>query len=145
LFIPTHQETFPLEISVNLDKSRNLRLHRVEGRVTLVGLREALASFYQENPECRDMDSIWDLTETEIALSPEEIQDLASFVSQQWGRTEGVRSALVLSEDLAFGLGRIYGGYLEGQTRGQVGFFRGLTEALNWIGQGAPPGGGGES
>lgn len=130
-----------MDIQVRVDRPSGLRLQKVTGKVTLQELRSALTAIYEEGDETREMDSLWDLSEAEIGLSTEEVKHLSTFVGSQWGRRGGARSALVVSEDLAFGLARMYGTHLSEEIRDLTRVFKDKDAALAWLKDGPDPGG----
>ena len=131
-----------MDVKVRIERDRGLRIHTVTGAVTFDELQSALAATYQGDPEVRDMDSLWDLSEAQMAISSEEIQRISAFVSSQWGEGGAAKSALVVSEDLAFGLARMYEAQVTQEVKNQVGVFREIGEARLWLDEGLTAGGG---
>jgi hypothetical protein len=82
------------------------------------------------------MSSLWDMSEAEITLSEEEIKALSALVGANWGKSGAVKSAIVVSEDLAYGLARMYQAHLSGSAPSPVLITRDLQEARRWLGMG---------
>jgi hypothetical protein len=130
-----------LDIQIRIDEGKGFRFQTVTGEVSFEELRRALASIYG-GAETLGMDSLWDLSEAEMSISSEEVGLLSDFVGGHWEGKGGARSALVVPEDLAFGLARMYGARLSPSLHSQIGVFRELEEALNWLGLDVQDGGG---
>ena len=83
-----------------------------------------------------DFSQLADLRDvTAIALTGDQIRDFAAhspFIP-------GTRRALVVSSDVAFGLGRMYENYREAiSPKDQIRIFRHLKEAEEWLGLPVP-------
>jgi hypothetical protein len=94
-------------------------------------------------PEVQGYNELGDMTHvTDIAIpSIHRVRDLAMKAVEM--DTSGVTSrfAIVAPEDLGFGLGRMFQAYreLEKGSRKEVGVFRTLAEAFEWLGIYNPP------
>ena len=129
----------PIEFSIDHEK----RLVRAKGRGTLSD--EDVFS-YQRNvwAEVAGYDELMDMSEVnQIALpSMDRVRDLAKLSASMDAEKAASRFAIVAPFDLAFGLGRMYEMYrdLQAQSTKQVGVFRTLKEALEFLGvEGDPP------
>ncbi|UCG50517.1 MAG: hypothetical protein JSW58_09920 [Candidatus Latescibacterota bacterium] len=81
-----------------------------------------------------NMNALWDLRDADVSsFSSPAVERLAEFVSTQWGTGGKSRAALVVLQDLAFGLSRMYEILLGGRTSSDVQVFRDYAEALEWV------------
>lgn len=113
-----------------IDKERRLVLSSAYGvfrRTDSVAHREKLLKDPDFDPS---YSQIADFTQvTKFELSAEDIHELAqeSVFSRQ------SRRALIVPSDVAYGLGRMFGTLRESQGEMEIGVFRSLAEALDWV------------
>ena len=93
-------------------------------------------------PEVAGFDELVDMSGVEqIALpSPHRIQELAQLSAGMDPPASASRFAIVAPAELAFGLGRMYETYraLEDRSTKQVGVFRTMEQALEFLGVSGP-------
>jgi len=125
----------PIEFSIDHEQ----RLVRAKGRDTLTD--EDVFSYQREVwslPEVAGYNELMDMSEVQqIALpSIDRVRDLAKLSASMDTAKTGSKFAIVAPADLAFGLGRMYEMYrdLQAQSTKQVGVFRTLKEALEFLG-----------
>ncbi|MCI0409382.1 MAG: hypothetical protein L0191_12630 [Acidobacteria bacterium] len=131
----------PIEFSFDHEK----RLVRAKGQGTLTD--EDVFSYQRDVwslPEMAGYNELMDMSEvSQIALpSMERVRDLAKLSASMDVEKSGSKFAIVAPSDLAFGLGRMYEMYRDLQARStkQVGVFRTLSAALEFLGlEGEPP------
>jgi hypothetical protein len=91
--------------------------------------------------ELAGYDELADLRGIEGIAQPSRgnVQELASVSSRMDSPKIPSKFAIVAPEDLAFGIGRMYGSYrsLEEHSTKEVGVFRSLEAALQWLGKDA--------
>jgi hypothetical protein len=94
-------------------------------------------------PEVAGYDELVDMSEVEqIALpSVGRVRTLARLSASMDPSSPASKLAIVAPEDLAFGLGRVYEAYREGndQSTKRVGVFRTRADALTFLGLGGEP------
>jgi hypothetical protein len=125
----------PIEFSIDHEK----RLVRAKGSGTLTD--EDVFSYQREvwsRAEVAGYNELMNMSDVkQIALpSMDRVRDLAKLsASMDIAKSES-KFAVVLAADLAFGLGRMYEMYrdLQAQSTKQVGVFRTLGEALEFLG-----------
>jgi len=123
-----------VDVTTKIDPKKNRRYHTVQGEITLVRLRNALAEVYARPDYRPDSSSLWDLRKaTTQHISGAEVQSIASMVKKHWGTTGAPRSALVVSTDLDYGMARVYEILMAGDIAPQVRVFRDLEEAKAWL------------
>jgi hypothetical protein len=89
-------------------------------------------------PGVAGFNELVDMTEVEEIVPPpsDRVRALANVSAEMDPPDHPSRFAIVASQDLAFGLGRMYGAYRELSPRStkQVAVFRTRKAALNWLG-----------
>ena len=131
----------PIEFSIDHEK----RLVRAKGSGTLSD--EDVFSYQRDvwsRPEVAGYHELMDMSEVrQIALpSMDRVRDLAKLSASMDAEKAASKFAIVAPFDLAFGLGRMYEMYrdLQAQSTKQVGVFRTLQEALEFLGvEDGPP------
>ena len=78
----------------------------------------------------RNMSRLWDFREAAFDFSMEELEEIASFASS--ADAAPARVAMLVGQDLSFGVSRMYGAYRE-NTLTEVKVFRHEPEALAWL------------
>ncbi|MFH1843313.1 MAG: hypothetical protein ABIF77_08890 [bacterium] len=123
-----------MSIQTSLDAGTGVRCHKVVGDLSFAELRSELGLLYQQPGFEVDTHVLWDLREGNLAgFSAEEIRQLADFVSGNWGKSGRSRAALVVAQEVDFGLSRMYSALLDTRTKSQVRVFRDPELALDWL------------
>ena len=132
-----------MPIDHHIDHDRRLVRARCLGILT----DEDIFGYQREvwsRPDVSGYDELVDLSEVEeIALpSAGRVRELARLSASMDPRSPSSKLAIVAPDDLAFGLGRVYEAYREGndQSTKRVGLFRSLADALTFLGLGGESG-----
>ena len=89
-----------MEISTEVDKGLNLRIHRVSGEISVSKLKELLGALYQSPDYDAEMSALWDLREARTStVTVDEVRELANLVRAQWAGEGTSRVALVTARD----------------------------------------------
>lgn len=123
------------EQSVDVATGINTFTFAVE--LTSAEVIEALTFFYRSSGTSTRL-SLWDLTGITVRISTDEIRRIATFVTGNAGPQAG-RAAIVVAQDLGFGLGRMYASMVLGSPV-ESRVFRDHNEALEWLREVAPSG-----
>lgn len=119
----------PASYKIDVD-ARVIRSH-TDGVVTDEDLRGHQQRLRNDPGFDPSFDQIWDFREVErIEISTEAVRQLARSRSY----AEGARRALVAPRDAAYGLARMFQA-LHDTAPEDVGVFRTLEEALEWLGR----------
>lgn len=112
--------------------SADLMVIQATGPLTEERARAAIEEFYAGDPT-RGL--IWDLRQADLtAFSTDQILATIKLAMGFSHHREGGRSALVVGEDLAFGLSRMYQNWAEAQNHPiPHGVFRDLDQARAWV------------
>ena len=122
-----------MDIRTEIDPKAGIRRHKVTGEVAVSELTSALQELYSVSTGNEELFSLWDLTEADVDLEANEVRAISEFVAQHWGKTGRARAAIVVTEDLAFGLARMYESLLSARTPSLVKICRNVEEANRWL------------
>jgi hypothetical protein len=124
-----------MKISTHIDKNNKIRSHKVEGELTLDGVKEQLNKIYSSTDFESDMNVIWDLREAGFSsMDASGVRSVMEYVSRNWGESGKSKGALVVSRDLDFGLSRMYEMLMESVSTNEIRVFKDIDEAKIWIG-----------
>jgi hypothetical protein len=114
------------------DLDNNLAIHVVKGNVNTLAIITKVKAFIADRPTKYE---IWDFTEGAIhSLYAEDIRSMAQVLKEpsEVGKVE--KSALVFSDNLSYGIGRMTEVYFSMEKiTVEIECFRGLKEAKMWI------------
>lgn len=120
---------------IRVQKNRNLTTFTVIGEIERSDLEEMVLLFYTKNPSPH---MLWDWEQASFAkLSSNDLHTLAEFTSEHMGERPFGKTAYVCSNDLQFGMSRLYSTYEELiGVKGKYGVFRSKDDAIAWIARG---------
>ena len=122
-----------MKIDTHIDRQRNLRTHRVDGLIHVGELETLLAQFYASPDFDPDMNALWDLRSADTsAVTGDEVRSLADRVRQHWESSRS-RAALVATDDLNFGLSRMYERLVGNPATENVRVFKDYEAAEKWL------------
>jgi hypothetical protein len=122
-----------MPIKFKLDQSKDLSIFLVEGPVTHDEVHAAIKRFYESTYPPPTKNILWDLRSASVnEIGYEEAQELAFFATSSDHRKEIGRTAIVASEDVVFGVSRMFGAFINDNA---VTFevFRDFDEAYKWV------------
>jgi hypothetical protein len=121
-------------MDVAFEKQGNLTTTTVSGVLDADGIVDTIRRFYDGEPT--DL-VLWDLSRAEFdELSSEDVHRIARTTTMYADRRPQGRTALVFSEDVGFGLGRMFGSLQEvSDSPVRHRSFRSLEEAMAWLGE----------
>ena len=119
-------------IETSIDKKLDLKINRYIGSLDVSEIEDAIAGFYRGKPT---RNVLWDFTQANIGeIKTNQVEKLASQVSEIGHSREGGKTALVASQDLIFGLSRMFGSLSSSKNHlAEVKVFRSFEEAISWI------------
>lgn len=123
-----------MPVQTTVDTELNLAVHTVTVSLSLEEIKAALDALW-ENPDFRPtMNTLWDVRDANVAeWSAEGIQAVARYVEKHAEqRGIGYRSAIVVAQDVAFGLSRMYEAYGYDLPL-NLRVFRDIDEARRWV------------
>ena len=74
----------------------------------------------------------WDLTEAELNLSTDEISRIVTYAQNTTRRREGGRSVYLVSNELSYGIMRMYQAF-RARNHDNTGVFMDRDEAMQWL------------
>ncbi len=128
-----------MPIETTIDSKTGLRTHVASGTLTPDELETELKNAYRRPDYRSEGNSLCDLREAGAeGFSGAEIRHVVGTVLKHRGAPPGVRTAIVVGRDLAFGLSRVFAQQLEAQSHSDVAVFRDMDEAMAWL-EAEPP------
>ena len=122
-----------MTISAHIDNSRQVTIFTAVGAITFSDVMAALESYYNDAPT---PNIIWDFRDArpgEVIL-PRKLKEIASFAQQRPRMRTGGKTAFVASQDLVFGILKMYEGFAaRAELAHSVKTFRSMEEALTWL------------
>lgn len=121
-----------MEISINIDKALNLRIHTVTGALTKEDLFAFLTEIYSRPDFDPSMNVLWDFTDSDLGtFSLPDVVTTRDFVEKRLGTFKTIKFALVVSNEFNFGLATMFATLLT--TAGiSAKVFRGYDAARRW-------------
>lgn len=126
-----------MPLDYEIDHERRLVRVTASGVITpdvLFGYQKAVWS----DSAVAGFDELVDMSDVERveAPSPSNVSALAGYAAKMDGDTKPTKFAIVATDDLLFGLGRMYQAYREmkPESSKEVAVFRTLPDALAWLG-----------
>ena len=123
-----------MPISYSIDRDLGVVFTTSTGRLTdddiLENKRKLTADpeYSSQLVELSDVRSV-----TELAVTPEGVARMVSKDAEDADKLDGYKLAIVVSKEVAFGLGRMYETMTQENMPG-VGIFRDMNEAREWLG-----------
>ena len=120
-------------IECYLDEVNDLTSYVLKGKVEADQIITTINAFYQGKPTKY---VLWNSSQAQIAhISNKDVERIVNTVENYADRRIVLKTALVFSEDVAFGIGRMF--ELLGEMRGlppRFENFRNIDEAMTWLG-----------
>ena len=121
-----------MAITSHIDQTRDLTIVKVTGVLSFDEAMPVIKDFYDGNPT---KNVLWDLNAvTEIQITTEEVEAIASFGPRYQGKRKSGKTALVARKDVYYGLSRMF--EIQSNIKGapyQTTVFRNLEEAYQWL------------
>jgi len=124
-----------MTIRTTMDAAAGVRRYTVSDTLTMEDFRDALAEAYGR-PQMQALSPLWDLRAARVGMSPAEMHQIADFIGERWRPPSAVRAALVVAEDLDFGMLRMLELLLGNRTSHEVMIFRDVAAAERWLAEG---------
>ena len=121
-------------IRTHHELSPRCTIHTVEGPVTSGDIARVIAMYAHDPPELL---MIWDFRQADTSpILTQDIQRLVDLVSRCTEFWEGGKIAGVFSQDVGYGLGRMFQSFAERKPiSGEFQCFRDMREAQEWLGE----------
>ncbi|MBW2237975.1 MAG: hypothetical protein JRF39_02810 [Deltaproteobacteria bacterium] len=121
-------------IKTSYDYKNDLTTHKVEGVFTAKEAKEKIEVYYLGNSITKN--TLWDFTKADVSkITTDEYQEIVNVAKKYAHLRKGGRSALVLSKDVGYGIGRMYGALSEIENIPyEIRSFRDIKDAREWLG-----------
>ncbi len=119
-----------MSLTIDLESTEGICIAIVHGSLSLDELKESAATMWGvvEGPNVR---ILWDLRDAKLDLDSAEVSDLANTMKRLAASAQP-RVAFVVSQDLEFGLVRMYGVFRE-EDGVRTSVFRDKERAIAWL------------
>jgi len=121
-----------MAITPHIDQPNDLTIFKATGVLRFEEVMSVVRAFYGGDPT---KNVLWDLIDiTEIQLTSEEVEKIATFSPRYEGNRPSGKTAFVAQEDILFGLSRMFGTLsdIHGAPH-YISVFRSIEEALQWF------------
>ena len=118
---------------LSVEDGSDVAIGECVGRLTIDDVEAAATHMLDRIEALADppRNMLWDLRQSELALSQEETRRLVAFIAGRVGRSTG-RTAYVVANDLAFGVMRVYQALRRAEDP-SIRIFRDRAEAEAWV------------
>lgn len=123
-----------MPITVRIDQEAGIRFTELLGDVTPDEVLSSLREVYTRPDFDPDLNVLWDMRNASVELFRfEEVKYIADFTRGHWGTSGTSRAALVVSQDVHYGLARMFEELFKSRSSSKVMVFRDREEALRWL------------
>jgi hypothetical protein len=121
-----------MTIGYTIYPSSNLTVFTLSGQVSFAELTDALGRYGEEGPT---MNELYDIRELQgRRLSKAEIERLVGYVNRYAHRRRTIsKTAIVIKEDIDFGISRMIAMLSEGSVPYRIDVFRSMEKAMEWL------------
>ncbi len=121
-----------MSIETSRDPSRDLTIHVVSGLTSTDDMIAALEKFYSQGSTLL---TLWDMSQSELSqITSGGIQEFIKRAAELGIERKGGRTAVVATEDLQYGLGRMAESFaLFEKLPFRMRLFRAREEAMTWL------------
>ena len=124
-----------MKIEIMTMDEQNIRIHTLSGEFNFDYLFQYIVDVYNDpNFEPR-LSSIWDLTKVKNVhtISLEQLEKIVAYVSWKRAKLGKIKTALVVTEKVDFGLARMYEQEMEATNQAEINVFQTIDRAIEWI------------
>ena len=121
------------EIKKEIKRDLELSVYTAVGVVTSEEVQSAIRDFYEKGPITKNV--LWDISEADLTgISSEEVLKITRVPRRSLELREGGKTAIVATDDLAYGMSRMYQAVPQSEpVPFVVKVFRDPEEAYDWI------------
>ena len=121
-------------MEISTENTRNIRWHVVRGAIDIVELTANLKQIYNSSDFNSNMNVFWDFLEADFtSLSTEDLSIFKDYVAMHWGKEGKSKAALVVSDELGFGMLRMFELLMKSKTLNNIVIFKDIDKAKEWI------------
>jgi hypothetical protein len=124
-----------LKLDTKINEKSKYRIHLLTGEFNFDDLFEYLVRVYDDKDFNPNLNSVWNLIDVADIekISTDQIQKIVSYVSWKREKYGSMKTALVVSSRIHYGIARMYEQSLEAASKSEIIVFRDLESAINWI------------
>ena len=127
---------YRMEISTQIDRKRNVRIHRLIGPTSVPELEKISAGFYKSPDYDLGMNALWDLKDADFSsVTSSDIDSIVGLAKKLWGQGGKRKVALVVTKELDYGLSRMYEILMSEVTSDNIMVFKDYDKAEKWLGE----------
>ena len=120
-----------MSVDYRIEPDTRTAVFSAAGTLTLADILSAMQAVYEDPRFTSPTRALWDLTQAEVAVTPNDLRTVAEFSKRHRPPGRG-RAAIVASEDLTFGFGRMYE-MLAADVPIEHRVFRAVEQAWQWL------------
>jgi hypothetical protein len=121
-----------MPITYTIDKQRRFILRIISGAATSDEILASLAEVLKHPDYHPGMKSLTDLRAIQHYASPQEVRQIANFILGREEEVRGGKAAIVVSQDVSFGMARMLEMLTE-SSQLSIRVFKNLKEAYEWL------------
>jgi hypothetical protein len=124
-----------LKLDTKINEKSKYRIHLLTGEFNFDDLFEYLVRVYDDKDFNPNLNSVWNLIDVADIekISTDQIQKIVAYVSWKREKYGSMKTALVVSSRIHYGIARMYEQSLEATSKSEIMVFRDLESALDWI------------
>jgi hypothetical protein len=124
-----------MQIETTINHKSKIRIHTLSGAFEFDVLFSTLEDIYMDPEFDPELNSIWDMTALAglQLITPEELKKLVAYVSKERSQYGALKTALVVSKKIDFGIARVYELSMKSDSNNEVMVFKDRAKAEEWI------------
>ena len=124
-----------MKLDTKISDNSKYRIHTLSGHFNFDNLFEYLVGVYDDKDFNPSLNSVWNLTDVDEIekIGTDQIQKIVAYVSWKREKHGSMKTALVVSSRIHYGIARMYEQNLEASSKSEIMVFRDLESALDWI------------
>jgi len=124
-----------MKIDIMTLGEQNLRIHTLTGDFNFDYLFQSVVDIYNDQNFDPQFSSIWDLTHVKNVhdISREELEKIVAYVTWKRSKLGKIRTAIIVSEEVDFGVARMYEQEMEATNQAEINVFHNIDTAIEWL------------
>jgi hypothetical protein len=122
-----------MPVKIIHDSDKNIIRATITGQPTLVDLDAAFQSITTSTEYPPDVDAIWDLRDADVKTADDKFVRHIIELLKRYPQRARCKSALIATDDLAYGMSRMFQILSEDKVTQELMIFRTYAEGEQWI------------
>jgi hypothetical protein len=124
-----------MKIETTIDNKYKIRRHTLSGTFEFDALYSTLEDIYSDSEFDPELNSIWDMTNLAgiQLITPDQLKQVVAFVSKERSTYGLIKTALIVSKKIDFGIARVYELSMKSESNNEVMVFKDVEKAEEWI------------